>query len=65
MNIGFEAFDVDNFSIDPLIFGVFNIYILPQIKLEIIFLAEHTLIKNNYKTNTLSHSHNNKYFTTY
>jgi len=39
MNIGFESLDVDNFSVDPLVFCVFNIYILPQIKLEIIFLA--------------------------
>jgi len=39
MNIGFESLDVDNLSIDPFVFGVLNIYILPQIKLEIIFLA--------------------------
>jgi len=56
MDINLRAFDVNNLAVDPFIFGIFNIYVLPQIKLKMIVLAVHTLIKNNYNINNLSHT---------
>lgn len=61
VDVKLSPFDVNNLTVHPFVFGILNIYILPQIKLQTVLLAMHALIKNNYNINTLSLIFKNKY----
>jgi hypothetical protein len=45
VDVKFRSLDVYNLSVNPFVFGILNIYVLPQVELEIISLAMHAPAK--------------------